>query len=118
LAQCRPRGSRAPTGQTDDVAWRRRGKDTLDKGCTSTEGRRERGTGNGERGTGNGERGTRNEERRTKNGERGLVDGFTMWGEETTEETRSLTCLEWPSNLRQKIYQSALPTRRPANRKN
>ena len=53
LGQCRRRWSRAPTGQRDGVAWRRRGQDTvdtLDETCTSTECRRERGARSEERG--------------------------------------------------------------------
>ena len=85
LGQCRRRWSRAPTGQRDGVAWRRRGQDTvdtLDETCTSTECRRERGA--------------RSEERGARGEERGLGVDFTMWGEETGRSHR----LELPSTPR------------------
>ena len=97
LGQCRRRWSRAPTGQRDGVAWRRRGQDTvdtLDETCTSTECRRERGGRSEERGARSEEPGARSQEpgarsqeRGARGEERGLGVDFTMWG----EETRSLS---------------------------
>ena len=66
LGQCRRRWSRAPTGQRDGVAWRRRGQDTvdtLDETCTSTECRRERGGRSEEPGARSEEPGARSEGR-------------------------------------------------------
>jgi hypothetical protein len=74
LGQCRRRWSRAPTGQRDGVAWRRRGQDTvdtLDETCTSTECRRERGGRSEEGGARSEEGGARSEERGARSQEPG-----------------------------------------------
>ena len=107
LGQCRRRWSRAPTGQRDGVAWRRRGQDTvdtLDETCTSTECRRERGARSEERGARSQEPGARSEGR-----------GARTWGRlhhvgrgDPVALTDS-SCRALPDDNRQKQFHRSLP---------
>ena len=115
LGQCRRRWSRAPTGQRDGVAWRRRGQDTvdtLDETCTSTECRRERGGRSEERGARSQEPGARSEEP----GARSEGRGARTWGRlhhvgrgDPVALTDS-SCRALPDDNRQNNFTVAFPT--------